>query len=135
MEGGGLEQGLEVGPVALLGGGGPGAHRLEDIVTLGGDVGDGLVDALFGQDAGHLLEDAGGGAFALDFGKGGGQFLDAGQADGVGVVGGLPQALALLPVFDGLGLGQLAAMGVLDGLQEVGADLLGVDHAGLLDAV
>jgi len=60
VQAGGPQQGLEVGAVALAGGGCAGVDGLQDRGTLCGHVSDGLVHTLFGQDAGHLLEDIGG---------------------------------------------------------------------------
>ena len=69
VQGGGPKQRLQVGMVAIPRGGAAGANGLQDGGALAGDIGDGLVHTLTGQDAGHFLEHAGGRAAPFDLGK------------------------------------------------------------------
>ena len=69
---GGPEQGLKVGTVAFAHNCRAGANCLEDRGALCPYIGDGLVHALFAEDASHLLKNVRAGAAALDLGKGGG---------------------------------------------------------------
>ena len=115
MQGGGLKQGLEIGAVAFAQGCGAGAYRLQDGGALAGDVGDGIIHALFGHDAGHFLEHAGGRAAPFDVGKRRGQFVDLRQPHSVRGFGGFLEALAVFPVRRLFGCGEFAAVRFCDG--------------------
>src|SRR5271166_3725223 len=89
---------------------------------LGCGVGEGLIHAFLCEDAGHFIEDLSGPAGALDLGEGSGQFIDAGEASGTGLLCGLTQALAFFPALGLFRLGEVGLVGALDGFQEVCAD-------------
>ena len=105
LELGALEQGEEIGPVLLAGGGGAGLHFLQDTGSLGGDVGEGLIHAFLCENAGHFIKDLWTGG-TLDLGEGSGQFIDAGEASGIGLLGGLAKALSFLPALGLLRIGE-----------------------------
>ena len=132
LELGALEQGEEIGPVLLAGGGGAGLHFLQDAGTLGGGVGEGLIHAFLCENAGHFIEDLCGPAGTLDLGEGSGQFIDAGEAAGIGLFGGLAKALAFLPALGLFRLGEGRLVGALGGFEQVGTDFLSGDVEALI---
>ena len=98
LELGALEQREQIGTVLLAGACCPGFHFLQDGGALGGDVGDGLIDTFRSrEDAGHFIEDVSGPLAALYIGKGSRQFINAGDASGIGLLGGLAKTLAFFP--------------------------------------
>jgi hypothetical protein len=131
LELGALEQGEEIGPVLLAGGGGAGLHFLQDAGSLGGDVFEGFIHAFLCENAGHFIEDPGGLACALNLGEGSGQFINAGDASGVGLFGRFAEALSFLPAIGLFRLGKGGQSSAVDGLKQLGADFLLRDVASI----
>jgi hypothetical protein len=71
---------------------------------LSGSVGEGLIDAFLCENARHFIKDLAGSGGALDLGEGSGQFINAGDAPSVGLLGGL--ALSFLPPVGLLRIGE-----------------------------
>lgn|GEM_PF-4226388 len=128
----GPKQRLQVGAVAFPRGGNAGANGLQDGVALAADIGDRLVNALFGQDAGHLLEHAGGRSAPFNFGERGGKFIDVRKSRGVRHLDGVTQALTLLPVRGLIRIGKFTAVGFFNRYVQMGADFFGA-KPGCLD--
>ena len=68
---------------------------------------------------------------ALDFSEGIGQFIDAGEATGIGLFGRFAEALAFLPTPGLCCLGEGGLVDALCGLEQLGTDFLAGDVASL----
>src|SRR5260370_38222395 len=83
------------------------------------------------EDASHFIKDIAGSGGALDLGEGSGQFINAGDASGVGLLCGLAKALSFLPALGLLRIGKGGLTSTFDRLNQLGADFLFRDGASL----
>ena len=90
-----------------------------------------MIHAFLCENAGHFIKDLAGPGGALDLGEGSGQFINAGDASGVGLLGGLAKALSFLPALGLLRIGKGGLSSAFDGLKQLGADFLFRDVASL----
>src|SRR5262249_45755073 len=110
--------------VLLAGGGSSGLHFLPDAGALGGGVGEGMIYAFLREDAGHLVEDVGGPLGPLYIGKRSRQFINAGDASLIGLLGGLAKTLAFFPAQGLFGLGKGVLACAFDQGKQLIADFL-----------
>ena len=96
---------------------------------MGGGVDKGGIHAFLRENAGHFIKDLAGPAGTLYLGEGSGQFINPGDASGVGLFGGLPKALSFLPALGLLRIGEGGLSSAFDGRKQLCADLLSREAA------
>ncbi len=126
-----LEQREEIGAVLLSSVVCSRLDFLHDTGSLGGGVGEGLIHAFLGENAGHFIKDVAGPGRALDLGEGSGQFLNLGRCFRVRLFGGLSKALSFFPTLGLLRIGKGGLSSAFDRLNQLGADFLFRDVASL----
>ena len=90
-----------------------------------------MIHAFLCENASHFIKDLAGLGGALHLSEGSGQFINAGDASGVGLLGGLAKALSFLPALGLLRIGKGGLSSAFHGLKQLGADFLFRDVASL----